>query len=75
MKESDVNFFRPLWRRIAVVVVCTVWAGLELWHGDVTWIAIAVGFTAYAIWAFLLRFPKGAPATEKHGGDDVPPEA
>ncbi|TIM59821.1 MAG: DUF3329 domain-containing protein, partial [Mesorhizobium sp.] len=26
MKDSEHPFFRPLWRRVAIVAVCLVWA-------------------------------------------------
>ena len=29
MKDVDHPFFRPLWRRIALVAVCLGWAGLH----------------------------------------------
>ena len=79
MKDRDVNFFRPMWRRVAVTSVCVIWACLEVWGRDPTWIAITVGLSAYAIWQFFIRFPKEAvaasgPAAEK-GKPDVPPQA
>lgn len=75
MKERDIQFFRPLWRRIAVVVVCLVWAGLELWHGEQLWIFIALGLAAYAVWNFLIAFPKEVPPAGSKGEKDVPPQA
>jgi hypothetical protein len=84
LKDRDVNFFRPLWRRIAVTAVCVVWAAIEATHGDQLWIAITVGLTAYAVWTFFIRFPKEVPADpapaeakpiENREDDDVPPSA
>jgi hypothetical protein len=75
MKERDLNFFRPLWRRVAVTAVCVVWAGLELWHGEQLWIFITLGLTAYAVWSFFITFPKTLPTVENRGDGDVPPQA
>jgi len=61
VKERDVNFFRPLWRRVAVTAVCAIWALLELWHGEQVWILITVGLTAYAVWNFFITFEKSPP--------------
>ena len=61
MKERDVNFFKPLWRRVAVTAVCAVWAALELWHGEQVWILITLGLTAYAVWNFFITFEKSPP--------------
>ena len=78
MKERDITFFRPLWRRVAVTAVCVVWAGLELRHGDQMWILITLGMSAYAIWMFFITFPKEGvpptPAVETKGDGDVPPQ-
>ena len=75
MKERDVEWFRPLWRRVLVTAVCVVWAALELWHGDQMWILITVGLSAYAVWIFFLTFPKAAPVVASKGDGDVPPQA
>ena len=77
MKERDLNFFRPLWRRVAVTAVCVVWAALELWHGEQLWIVITLGLTAYAVWSFFIAFDrtpaKAPPAQDDKGDDNVPP--
>ncbi|HTJ57699.1 MAG TPA: DUF3329 domain-containing protein [Devosiaceae bacterium] len=75
MKERDIQFFRPLWRRIAVVAVCVVWAVLELLHGEQLWIFITLGLTAYAVWMFFISFPKEAPPAESKEDQNVPPPA
>ena len=75
MKERDVEWFRPLWRRVAVTAVCVVWAALELWHGDQMWMLITLGLSVYAIWIFFLTFPKTAPVAAGKGDGDVPPQA
>lgn len=75
MRDRDIKFFRPLWRRVAVVLVCAAWALLELRGGDQLWIAITLGLTAYAVWQFFIGFPKPAAPEGSKGGDDAPPQA
>ena len=75
MKTRDVDFFRPLWRRVAVMVVCVVWLLLEIWGKDPTWIVITAGLSAYAMWTFFLKFPKDEPAITEERESDVPPAA
>ncbi|MGN6536990.1 MAG: DUF3329 domain-containing protein [Mesorhizobium sp.] len=53
MKDADHPFFRPLWRRVVVVVVCLSWAGLEFYNGSQTWGLIALAFAAYGAWQYL----------------------
>lgn len=68
MKIADQQhpFYKPLWRRIAIVVVVALWLAFELWMGSTgIWLAMAGGMLAYAIWVFLISFPKddgGPPA-------------
>lgn len=65
MKDRNHPFFRPLWRRIAIVVVCLVWAGVEWFGGDPTWSILTLGIAAYSAWTFLLRYdPAPEPASE-----------
>jgi hypothetical protein len=73
MKDRDIAFFRPLWRRVVVTVVCVVWAIAELIGRDGLWIAITLGLTAYAVWTLFITFPKDAPAKEEK--TDAPPQA
>jgi len=64
MKDADHPFFRPLWRRIALVLVCLGWAGLEFYGGSHNWGMIALGFAAYAAWQYLWLYKPpedGAP--------------
>jgi hypothetical protein len=61
MKDRDVEWFRPLWRRVLVTAVCVVWAALELWHGEQMWMLITSGLSVYAIWIFFVTFPKTVP--------------
>ena len=54
----DLNhpFFRPLWRRVAVVAVCLGWAGFELATGSPLWAVIFGGLGLYAAWGFFFAF-------------------
>ena len=54
--DADHPFFRPLWRRIAVFVVCLVWSALEFYGGSQNWGVIALGFAGYAAYAYLFRY-------------------
>jgi hypothetical protein len=54
--DADHPFFRPLWRRIAVFVVCLLWAAVEFYGGAQNWGVIALGFAAYAAYVYLFRY-------------------
>ena len=58
--DLQVDFFLPVWRRVAVVVVCIGWAFFEFVTGAFTWGVIFGGIGLYAIWQFFLS---GWPAT------------
>ncbi len=67
--DADHPFFRPLWRRIAILVVCLLWAALEFYGGSPNWGMIALAFAGYAAYAYLIRYNppdenKNAPAEE-----------
>ena len=53
MKNADHPFFRPLWRRIALVAGCLAWAGFEFYNGSRNWGLIALAFAAYGAWEYL----------------------
>ena len=65
-------FFRPLWRRIALVAFCGAWAAWELWNRDPMWSTIAAGMAAYAAWTFLLTYkaPPDAAAPVESAAPD-----
>ena len=68
MKISEQNhpFYRPLWRRIVIVLIVAAWFASEIWRGsDGLWVALSGAMLAYAVWTFLIGFPKdddGPPA-------------
>lgn len=63
--EQRHPFYKPLWRRVAIVAVIVFWLAVEWVNGERgLWLAIAVAFLVYAIYTFFLTFPK----------DDEPPK-
>jgi hypothetical protein len=64
LRDYEHPFFRPLWRRIAIVVVCAAWAVLEFATGGGFWGMIAIGFTGYAAWQFLYLYKPVDPAAD-----------
>ncbi|ESW90589.1 DUF3329 domain-containing protein [Mesorhizobium sp. M1060] len=69
MKDYEHPFFRPLWRRVAVVAVCVIWAGIEFASGTPFWGIIALGFAAYAVWQFFYLYK---PVEESKAAPDRP---
>ncbi|PTE10396.1 DUF3329 domain-containing protein [Mesorhizobium helmanticense] len=72
MKDSEHPFFRPLWRRVAIVAVCLVWAVIEFASGTPFWGMIALGFAGYAVWQFFYLYK---PADESRPSAGAEPEA
>jgi hypothetical protein len=56
--NQEHPFFRPLWRRIAILVVTGVWSGVEMWHGEQLWVILSLGVFAYSIWTFFITYPR-----------------
>ena len=66
MKPGDRHyaFFEPLWRRIAVVAVVVLWLAFELFvTQQPLWMAVAAAITLYAVYTFLITWPKEPPVT------------
>lgn len=69
LKQNDVNWFRPLWRRIALVVFLVIWLAWEaIWTRETLWIVLVGAALAYALYNFFYAFPKEEPINEQ-----VPP--
>lgn len=66
MKQNDLNWFRPLWRRVAVAVFLTGWLAWELFYTHDSFWALLVGAAlAYSLYNFFYAFPKEEPANEQ----------
>jgi hypothetical protein len=61
--NDNLNWFRPLWRRVTVTAFCVAWCAWEwLYTHDELWSWLTTGLVAYAVWTFFINF--------KDGGDD-----
>ena len=66
LKQNDLNWFRPLWRRVAVVVFLTAWLAWELlWSKDTFWALLVGAALAYSLYNFFYAFPKEEPPDEQ----------
>lgn len=65
MQILDVNhpFFKPLWRRIAIVVFCFGWAAVETRGNEPFWAVLFGALGVYCAWQFFVVFGRdtGAP--------------
>jgi hypothetical protein len=74
LKQSDTDFFRPLWRRILVTVLVAAWFAFEMFFSrDQLWIVATGAALAYCLWSFFIRFPKDPPADTTPGGPPAAP--
>jgi hypothetical protein len=64
MKIIDEShpFYKPLWRRIALVGVLAAWTAFEVFYTQQPlWIAVAGGLFVYTAWILLISW-KGSSA-------------
>lgn len=71
LKDYEHPFFRPLWRRIALVAACAAWAVIEYAGGSPTWGMIALAFAAYGAWQFFYLYK---PPEESKPSDGENPD-
>lgn len=73
LKQNDLNWFRPLWRRVAVVVFLAAWLAWELiWTRDSFWGLLVGAALAYSLYNFFYAFPKEGPANEQNQPPNPP---
>lgn len=68
MKILDAGhpFYRPLWRRVAIVAVCFGWAAFEYSMGESVWALLFGAIGLYCAWALLVAY---RPGEEGNGTD------
>ena len=65
----DHPFYRPRWRRIAIVAVTAAWTAMELLtQPDSMWAIIAGGMFVYSVWVFLITWRDREPPESPPGG-------
>jgi hypothetical protein len=53
--DQDHPFYRPLWRRLAIIGVAGLWALFELLvSGEPLWIVLSCSLFAVSLWTFLI---------------------
>lgn len=53
----DHPFYRPLWRRILIVLVTIGWVLMEAtWSPSSAWTMLAGAVCAYSVWVFLIAW-------------------
>ncbi len=68
-KQLNDPFFRPLWRRIVVVLLTGAWALLEYSWGHPGWAAAFAAITAYCAFGFFLAFDPEGPDADSNEED------
>jgi hypothetical protein len=60
--DLDHPFFRPLWIRMGIVVLCLVWTGLEIYGGSMSWAIVFGALGVYCAYRFFVVFnPREKP--------------
>lgn len=76
LKQNDLTWFRPLWRRVAVAVFLTAWLGWELlWSKDMFWALLVGAALAYSLYNFFYAFPKEEPTNGEPTQAPPPPDS
>jgi len=62
MFDLDHPFFKPLWLRVAIVVVCLGWAAFEFVGGSPFWGILFGAIGVYSAYRFFVSFdPRDEP--------------
>ena len=73
LKQNDLTWFRPLWRRVAVALFLAAWLAWELlWSKDMFWALLVGAALAYSLYNFFYAFPKEEPADEQNQPPSAP---
>ncbi len=54
--DVQIEFFIPIWRRIGLVLFCSVWAGLEWMWDNFFWGMVPAIIAIYCFYQFFFAF-------------------
>ena len=61
VNKNDV-FYRPLWRRVAIVASTALWSLFEIFYAQSGfWSVIAVAVFAFSLWTFIISWKDQPP--------------
>lgn len=75
MKDSELQWFRPLWLRLLVTGLVAVWFLWEMFGTrDQLWMIITGAALAYAVWNLFIKFDSriGKPGETGGNGENKP---
>ncbi len=74
MASSGLEWFRPMWRRVAVTGFCVLWTCWEWFlNGDQFWGMLTLGLVAWSVWIFFINFDKAVGPPGGTRSSDTPP--
>jgi 4-hydroxybenzoate polyprenyltransferase len=57
VKDTELEWFRPLWLRLLVTGLVAIWFGWELFFTqDQLWMIITGAALAYAVWNLFIKY-------------------
>lgn len=60
MFDFSHPWYRPLYRRIGVVLVCLILFAMDAWSGHTFWMILFAVATGFTTWKLLIAFPPQA---------------
>ncbi|MEC3860303.1 hypothetical protein VK792_03320 [Mesobacterium sp. TK19101] len=54
--DTKHPFFRPAWRRYALVAVSFIWAGVELSYGSQIWAYLCAAIGGFLAWKLIVTW-------------------
>ena len=71
MRDTEIEWFRPLWLRIVVTAAIAIWFGYEIFFShDQLWILVTGAALAYAVWNLFIKFNGRVAEKDKAAGTD-----
>ena len=63
-------FFKPKWRRVALVALCLGWGAFELYHQAAFWMFMFWGIGGYCAYEFFFNFDPDNTGVKNAGNRD-----
>ena len=65
MFDASHPFYRPLWRRVAIVAFTAVWALVEYRNDAPIWAALFAAISAWCAWFFFVVYKDSAEGVDR----------